>query len=59
METRRLVVQYHGTERVKIDARKRLADALGIPLNILRTRICRIRSALETCVSACLGGPAE
>ncbi|HUA58481.1 MAG TPA: hypothetical protein VML19_06995 [Verrucomicrobiae bacterium] len=44
---------------MKIDARKRLADALGIPLNILRTRICRIRSALETCVSACLGGPAE
>jgi len=59
VESRQLVVQYHGPEGVKIDTRKRLAGALGIPLNALRTRVCRIRAALETCVGACLGGPAE
>lgn len=54
MESRQLVVKYHQLAAARIDARKRLASVLGIPLNTLRTRVCRIRIALEACVDGCL-----
>ncbi len=45
---------YHDEKRAKIDYRKQLADALGIPLNALRIRAHRVRISLEKCVKDCL-----
>jgi DNA-directed RNA polymerase specialized sigma24 family protein len=56
-ETRDFVTSYYqGTQRAKIDNRKRLADRLGIPLNALRLRARRVREKLEVCVEKCLDG---
>jgi DNA-directed RNA polymerase specialized sigma24 family protein len=44
---------YFGTERVKIENRRALAQKLGISVNALSIRACRIRSRLETCVVKC------
>jgi DNA-directed RNA polymerase specialized sigma24 family protein len=53
---RTLVLQYYQEERrAKIDHRKNLADQLGIALNALRIRACRIRATLQTCVQNCVG----
>jgi DNA-directed RNA polymerase specialized sigma24 family protein len=50
-----LVLQYYGEEKhAKIDVRKELAQSLGIPINALRIRACRIRAILENCVLECL-----
>jgi DNA-directed RNA polymerase specialized sigma24 family protein len=55
VESRSLILKYyHDEKRAKIDYRKQLANALGIPLNALRIRAHRIRIALEKCVSECL-----
>jgi DNA-directed RNA polymerase specialized sigma24 family protein len=54
LESRRLVVKYHSPEGARIAERKRLASALGLPLNTLRVRACRIRAALEACVENCM-----
>jgi len=48
--SRELVVGYHG-DGFRIDARKKMARRLGIPLNALRIRVYRIRVALEACVT--------
>jgi len=53
-ENRRLIVAYHDTdERTMISTRKRLADATGISLNVLRIRICRLKAKLENCTLSC------
>ncbi len=53
--SRELVLQYYQEEKhAKIDSRKQLALRLGIPLNALRIRACRIRMNLQTCVFQCL-----
>ena len=53
--SRDLVLTYYQEEkRAKIDLRKQLAGRMGIPLNALRIRACRIRANLEDCVSQCL-----
>ncbi len=53
--SRELVLQYYQEEKhAKIDHRKQLALDMGIPLNALRIRACRIRTALEECVFQCL-----
>jgi DNA-directed RNA polymerase specialized sigma24 family protein len=50
-----LVLQYYQEEkRAKIDHRKKLADQLGIALNALRIRACRIRASLQQCVQTCV-----
>jgi DNA-directed RNA polymerase specialized sigma24 family protein len=50
-----LVLQYYQEEkRAKIDHRKHLAAQLGIAVNALRIRACRIRAALQECVTNCL-----
>ena len=55
LESRDFVTAYYkGTQRAKIDNRKRLADGLGIPLNALRLRARRLREKLEACVVKCL-----
>ncbi len=54
--SRDLVLQYYREEkREKIEHRKRLASRLGIGLNALRIRACRIRETLYQCVQTCLG----
>jgi DNA-directed RNA polymerase specialized sigma24 family protein len=55
VRSRELVLAYYQEEkRAKIDWRRQLAAHLGIPLNALRIRACRIRANLEGCVSQCL-----
>lgn len=54
-DARELITEYYQEDkRAKIDHRKGLADRLGIPLNALRIRSCRIRSKLEECVDGCM-----
>lgn len=51
---RELIVSYYfGEERVKIENRRKLAEKLGISVNALSIRACRIRDKLETCVGKC------
>src|SRR5262249_23178433 len=50
-----LITRYHqGEETSDKVSRKKLAQSLGIPLNALRIRAYRIRSAIEECVEKCL-----
>lgn len=52
---RELVLQYYQEERqAKINHRKHLADELGIAVNALRIRACRIRAILQECVQKCV-----
>ena len=59
-ESLHLITRYHQGEETQDKARrKELAQSLGIPLNALRIRAYRIRSAIEECVKNCLErGPA-
>ena len=56
-----LIIGYHQGEGSTNKARrKEMAQTLGIPLNALRIRAYRIRSAIEECIRNCLErGPAE
>ena len=50
-----LFLEYYREEkRTKMENRRRLAEKLGIPLNALRIRACRIRMNLQACVLECL-----
>ncbi len=54
-EARSLVVEYYRKEKsAKIEARKTLAESLGIAHGALRLRIYRLRAQLEKCVEDCL-----
>jgi len=44
---------YRGEQRVKIRRRRELATKLGVTLNALTIRACRIRDRLEKCVGDC------
>jgi citrate lyase gamma subunit len=46
---------YVGKERVKIEHRRALAEELGVTMNALSVRACRIRDKLEGCVRQCIG----
>jgi RNA polymerase sigma factor (sigma-70 family) len=53
---RRIITRYYvGSARVKIDNRRELAESLGLSLNALTIRACRIRTRLEACVRRCAG----
>lgn len=53
--SKELFLQYYREERrAKIKHRKRLSERLGIELNALRIRACRIRTNLQTCMLECL-----
>jgi hypothetical protein len=55
-ESRDIIIQYYqGDRRVKIDNRRAMARALGITVNALSIRACRLRDKLEACVSKCMG----
>lgn len=54
-DQRRLIIDYYREdERTRIEQRKRLADALGIPLNALRIRAHRLRMQLDECICNCM-----
>jgi len=51
---RELITRYYiGKERVKIENRRAIATSLGITMNALSIRACRIRDKLEACVRQC------
>jgi DNA-directed RNA polymerase specialized sigma24 family protein len=51
---RDLITRYYvGKERVKIENRRAQAKHLGITINALSIRACRIRDKLEACVRQC------
>jgi DNA-directed RNA polymerase specialized sigma24 family protein len=53
---RDLIFRYYlGEERVKIENRRSIAAELGISVNALSIRACRIRDRLEACVRRCCG----
>jgi DNA-directed RNA polymerase specialized sigma24 family protein len=54
-DTRELIFQYYsGEQRAKIENRRSLASRLGISMNALSIRACRIREKLESCVRECM-----
>lgn len=50
-----IIGYYYGKERVKIENRRALAEKLGLSINALSVRACRIRDKLEKCVGKCVG----
>ena len=53
-EDRELILDYYrGEQRAKIEQRSKLAARLGLTMNALSIRACRLRSKLEICVSEC------
>lgn len=55
LENRRMIFRYYyGEERIKIENRRNLAESLGLTMNALSIRVCRIRDKLETCVGKCV-----
>jgi hypothetical protein len=55
-DQRELVVEYYrDAGRQKIERRREIAERLGITMNALGIRACRIRSTLEACVGSCCG----
>ena len=54
-DSRKMIFGYYvGTERIKIENRRILADKIGISMNALSIRACRVRNKLETCVQNCV-----
>jgi DNA-directed RNA polymerase specialized sigma24 family protein len=55
-ENRELILHYYrGEQRAKIENRRGLAEQLGLTINALSIRACRVRGRLEACVSECAG----
>jgi DNA-directed RNA polymerase specialized sigma24 family protein len=53
---RELITRYYaGKERERIENRRALAEELGVTVNALSIRACRIRDKLEECVRRCVG----
>lgn len=53
-EQRELVIEYYrDAKKQRIDRRRELATQMGISMNALGIRLCRLRGMLETCVRAC------
>lgn len=53
---RRLIIGYYDPDagdKVK-DARKRLAESMGLSMGNLRVRACRLRERLERCINLCV-----
>jgi DNA-directed RNA polymerase specialized sigma24 family protein len=52
--TRELIYTYYvGKAREKIENRRSIAERIGISMNALAIKACRIRAKLEACVSKC------
>ncbi len=53
-DNRDLIFSYFDTdEKTMIPARKGLAERLGITLNTLRIKVCRLKAQLEKCTKEC------
>src|SRR5215203_941454 len=53
---RNLVVDYYQQQgRAKIEQHQQMATAMGIAINALRIRACRIKRTLRKCVQECVG----
>jgi RNA polymerase sigma factor (sigma-70 family) len=53
--SRNMIVEYYqGEGPKKIKRRKELAERLGLELNALRIRTCRLRNKLEECMGRCM-----
>ena len=51
---REMILEYYqGDQRTKIERRSQLAERLGLTMNALIIRACRIRTKLEQCVKTC------
>jgi DNA-directed RNA polymerase specialized sigma24 family protein len=56
-DDRMLIIGYYqGEQRAKIDNRRTMAAKLGITMNAMSIRACRIRDRLEACMRKCLSG---
>jgi DNA-directed RNA polymerase specialized sigma24 family protein len=56
-EDRDVILEYYrGEQGVRIERRRKLAATLGLTINALSIRACRIRDRLEECVRACCAG---
>jgi DNA-directed RNA polymerase specialized sigma24 family protein len=56
-ENRALILEYyHGEKKSKIGNRRRLASKLGLSMNALAIRACRIRDGLEDCMKKSSAG---
>lgn len=54
-DSRELIIGYYqGEQRSKIENRRRLAEKLGMPVNALRIRACRLREKLAGCLDRCM-----
>lgn len=49
-----IVTYYRGEQRVKIEKRRALAASLGVTMNALAIRACRIRDRLADCMRNCM-----
>lgn len=59
-DSRSLVFRYYeGDGLARIEGRRRLAGALGLSDNALRSRVQRLRDRLEVCVQACVSRRTE
>jgi DNA-directed RNA polymerase specialized sigma24 family protein len=53
-EDQQIILDYYrGEQRVKIQRRRELAARLGVTVNALSIRACRIRDRLEQCLADC------
>lgn len=53
-QDRQLILEYYrGEQREKIEHRSQMATRLGLSMNALSIRACRIRTRLEACVKGC------
>ncbi len=53
---RELIIEYYrGEQRAKIERRRVLASRLGLSMNALSIRACRLRDKLEACIKTRMG----
>jgi DNA-directed RNA polymerase specialized sigma24 family protein len=55
-DDQRLITGYYDTDsnEKNKDARKRLAESLGMSVNTMKVRACRLRDKLERCINDCM-----
>ena len=60
-EDRRTILSYYDSESgaSKIINRRRLAESLGVSINTLQVRACRLRARLEACINECVARVSE
>lgn len=59
-DKRKLILDYYAREKqAKIDWRHELAQRVGISVETLRVRVCRIRASLHECIDSCSKNKAQ